>query len=354
MSPAIKIDVPQKAPFLQATLEHTHIRAKVTPNEDASLAYEVLVPKPWAYGSKFGPVGSGPLTERGIGVFAGGAEPGAPVIAVTVMQSPFEIPIDAWARANLAHDGWETVSASWFPGAVGLYFDITATRVVDDKPEVRRTSVRARGNDIFSVNCMCALEHWESMKETFWAAHATFELATPNKNTMEPWLESSSTKEPAFATAHPASWLSEPVAGAPENVSAIDVRLVDAEANQLLGYVQVKAERLPKDAPKPSIETRTNDAIMHLARTGITADPKSLVPLTEQSDPRSVAAEGWIGGFDLLGQAGGEPIALRLGFLDRKGLIFTFTVLSPLAKDDLLISLRTQRTFEITRAKLTC
>ena len=352
MAPPIKVDVPQSAPFVQATVLQTHVRLQVTPNDDAALAYELMVPKNWAMAGEFGPVGSGPLTERGIGIFAGASEPGAPVIAVTVLQSPFEIPIDVWARANLAHDGWEVVSAFWFPGAAGLYFDITGTRVVDDQPEVRRTSVRARGNDVVSVNTMCALERWDAAKENFWVAHSTFEVLQKSADPMEPWLEARVQKQPSFAVAHPASWLSEPVESSPEHVSALDVRLVDASAEHLLGYVQVRAEQLAKDQPAPSLEERKADAILHLARSGITADEGSFVPLTEESDPRSIAVEGWVGGFEFTGQAGGSEVALRVGFLDRKGVAFALTMLGPTAKDDLLVALRTQRAFEITRATL--
>lgn len=353
MPPSIKIDVPQSAPFVQATLLHSHVRMQITPNEDESLAYELMVPKTWAMGKEFGPVGSGPLMERGIGIFAGGIEPGAPVIAVTVMQSPFEIPLDAWARANLAHDGWEVVSAFWFPGAVGLYFDITATRVGDEKTEVRRTSVRARGSDVFSVNCMCGIERYEAAKEYFWVAHATFEVLSSSDDPMELLLEARVTDTaPQFSVAHPASWLVEPVQSPPEGVSALDVRLVDAAAEQLLGYVQVKAEVREKGTPAPVLEERKAEVVLHLSRSGIVAKEDSFEPLTEENDPRAIAVEGWVGGFNFIGEVNGNEVALTAGFVDRGGIAFTFTQLGPLPAADLLGALRCRRVFEITRATL--
>lgn len=353
MPASVKIDVPQSAPFVQATLLQSHARVQITPNDDESLAYELMVPKTWALGKEFGPVGSGPLMERGIGIFAGGLEPRAPVIAVTVMQSPFEIPLDAWARANLAHEGWEVVSAFWFPGAVGLYFDITATRVVADQTEVRRTSVRSRGSDVFSVNCMCGLESYEAAKEYFWVAHATFEVLSRSDAPMEPLLEARvMDSAPEFVVAHPASWLVEPVQSPPEGVSALDVRLVDAAAEQLLGYVQVKAEAREKGAPAPTLEERKSEVVLHLSRSGIIAKEDSFEPLTEENDPRSIAVDGWVGGIDFVGEVNGNQVALTVGFVDRGAVAVTFTLLGPLPSADLLGALRCRRVFEITRATL--
>jgi hypothetical protein len=351
MPPALKIDVPQEAPFVQATLEHSHVRMRIKPNEEAQLAYELAIPKTWAYASSFGPVASGPYAERGIGIFAGGGDAGSPVIAVTVMPSPFEIPIDAWAHANFESEGWQVVSAFWFPGASGLYFDITATRIIEDKPEARRSSVRVRGNDVFSVNCMCALEHWNAVKEIFWVAHATFEVEVPGAETMEPWFAFPQEKPPSFTFAHPASWLSEPVAAAPEGVSARDVRLVDVKVEELLGYLQVKAEQ-HKGAPVPTLEQRKADAFMHMQRSGITPNEVTLQELTKDSDPRSIAVPGWLGGYVLDGENGGSEVSMRLGFVERDEIAFTFMTLGPRLRNNPLVALRTQRVFEIARATL--
>jgi hypothetical protein len=352
MPKTMDIDIPQEAPFVQATLQHSHVRMSVTPNDDAQYAYDLAVPKTWAYASAVGPVGSGPFAERSIGVFASGADPGSPVIAVTVMTSPFEIPIDAWLRAKLTHEGWDVVSAFWFPGASGLYFDITVTRVVDDKAEVRRTTVRARGNDVFSVNCMCGLEHWNAAKENFWVAHATFELAAPGAETMEPWFEFAVNKQPNFVVSHPGSWASEPVTAAPNGVSALDVRLVDAKAEELLGYLQVKGESLERGTPSPALEQRKADALMHMRRSGIAPDESTLRELTQALDPRSLAVEGWVGGYTLAGQIGESEIELRLGFVERDGASLTLMTLCPPLAKNLLVSLRTLRVFEIARATL--
>jgi hypothetical protein len=345
------LDIPQAAPFLQATLEHSHVRASVHPSEDGSLDYDLAVPKSWAFSNKFGPAPTGPLVARALGFFAGGGEPGSPVIATTVTTVPFEIPIDAWARVSFANDGWNVVSAFWFPGANGLYFDITGTRDIDDAPEVRRSTVRVRGSDIFSLNCMCARKHWDHVKEVFWVAHSTFALAKPSDDPMEPCLEVSG-HNPDFKIAQPNSWISEPVESPPEGVSALDIRLLDANAVELLGYVQVKAVRRADGAPEPSLDDRTQHALVNLARSGFTPDKDSQRPLTPEDDARSIAVEGWRGGVMLTGKIAGGDVSVRLGFIDRGNVSVTFSLLSPPVQANPLIALRTLRVWEIARATL--
>jgi hypothetical protein len=348
------LDIPQQAPFLQATLEHSHVRMAVEPNDDAGLAYELLIPKTWAYSREFGPVPTGMLIARGIGFFAGAAEPGSPVIAVTITKVPYEIPIDVWARATFLHEGWEIVAAGWFPGANGLYFDLTGIRVVNDVSEVRRSAVRVRGTDIFTVNCLTARKHWDAVKELFWLAITSFDLAKAGPTRMEPWLEANvaaSADRPGFTVAHPATWLSESVTPTPEAVSALDVRLLDAEAERLLGYLQVKAlRRAPQPAP-PASDALKVEALASVERSGF-ATGAELLPLTEDDDPRSIAVEGWLGGFTADGTIAGGDVSLRLGFVVRGDVVFTFSLLSPRLANNPLNALRAIRVFEIARATL--
>jgi hypothetical protein len=345
------LDVPQSAPFLQATLEHSHVRAVINASEDGAFDYDIVAPKAWAFSSSFGPVADSLLAARGLGFFAGGAEPGSPVIAVTVTTVPFEIPIDAWARASFIHEGWQIASAFWFPGANGLYFDITGVREVDDVAEVRRSTVRARGNDLFSVNCLCARKHWDLVKETFWVAHSTFAVAKPAAGPMEPCVEVSG-HNPDFTVAHPHSWISEPVEAPPAGVSALDIRLLDADAEELLAYIQVKAVQRDEGAAELSFEERIEHALVNLERSGFAPDAASQRPLTEDDDPRSIAVDGWRGGISLAGQIAGGEVDVRLGFVDRGNVAVTFALLSPPLQHNALVALRALRVFEIARATL--
>src|SRR5256885_9760037 len=121
--PDSPIDVPHQAPHVLAKMEDTHVKLRVTPNDDKMLSYSLAVPKTWAYSRQFGPVPGGPLVPQGIGFVTGAATLGAPVVAVTVTNVLFEIPIDTWARLTMAAEGWTVVAAQWFPGPHGLFFD---------------------------------------------------------------------------------------------------------------------------------------------------------------------------------------------------------------------------------------
>src|SRR4029077_9994064 len=132
-------------------------------------------------------VPSGPLQTRGLGFFASEDRDGAPTIALTATAVPYDIPIDAWARWLFECEGWTTLSASWFPGASGLFYDITGTRMFDGLSQVRRSAVSVVGSDILMVNCQCALERWDDAKDDFWIAIATFEPAGKDATRMEPW-----------------------------------------------------------------------------------------------------------------------------------------------------------------------
>lgn len=288
---------------------------------------------------------------RALGFFAETTKPGFGVIAVTVTTVPFEIPIDAWVRATFEDEGWSIVSSFWFPGANGLYFDITGERVVADVLEVRRSSVRVRGGDIFSVNCMCARSLWDHFKESFWVAHATFAVKRASEAPMEPCIQAAA-HNPGFKIAHPNSWLSEPVEAPPEGVSALDVRMVDATATELLAYLQVKAVRHEGGAPAVTFGERIEHAIASLERSGFTRSADSQHVLTEEDDPRSIAIEGWRGGVTLTGEITGGAVNVRIGIVDQSNTTVTFTALSPPLRDEPLIALRTQRVFEIARATL--
>lgn len=347
------LDIPQQAPHVLATLEQTHVVLEVTPNEDARLAYNLAVPRDWAYSEEFGPVPSGLFKTAGLGFFAGSAEPGAPVIAVTVTPVPFEVPIDAWIRLSLATEGWQIVAAGWFPGPNGLFFDITGQRLVDDQLEVRRTSVRVDGSRIFSVNTFCERKHWDAAKEIFWAAHVTFKLLGGGAQTrMELWAKAEASA-PDFELAHPATWSAEPAAADSEegdgDVSGLHVRLLDAQGKTLLAYLQVKAVR--SAAGQLQLAALHEKSLAQLRRGGVVPLPGEQ-PLSADEDPRALGVEGWLGGFSGRARMGDSEVATRLGYVQRAELSFSFALLSPLMADDPLTALRAQRVFEIARATL--
>lgn len=344
------LDVPQLAPNVLANMAVTHANVEVTPNDDRRLAFNLAVPLSWGFSKEFGPVPTGMFETRGLGFFTNSVDPHAPVIAVTLTLVPFEIPIDAWARLQFAAEGWQVVKAGWFPGPNGLFFELTGERVVNDVPEVRRTSVRADGSQIFSVNCLCARDKWDANKELFWVALVTFKLlgATGQKR-MELWV-SAKAEVPDFEVAYPVSWEAEPSPAGTQGVSAVHLRLVDGKRETLLAYLQIKAVAGPEKT-SANLEALHASSLASLRKAGIIAKGKDR-PLTEDEDPRSLGVKDWLGGFTGKAQMGTTEVTTLLGYVHRADVTFYFALLAPLVTDDTLTALRAERAFEIARSTL--
>jgi hypothetical protein len=345
------LDIPFTAPNVLRTMEQTHVCLEITPNDDPRLAYDLAIPREWGYSAEFGPVAHGLFQVHGLGFFTGSMDPHGPVIAVTLTPVPFEVSIDAWARQSITTEGWQIVRAQWFPGPNGLFYDVTAERVINDVAEVRRSSLRNLGSDIITVNCFCARETWEAAKEIFWTAHVTFKLAAARQTRMEVWAEAQAEKSPRFAVAYPLSWSAEEAEGDDPGISGIHLRLTDARGETLLAYVQAK---LTQRAPgvEANLERLRASALAQLSRAGVRVT-SPLTPLSLDEDPRAIAVKGWLGGFRGAGQLGTSEVQLRVGFIDREGHDAAFVMISPLSTDDPLTALRAQRAFEIARATLT-
>jgi hypothetical protein len=346
---APSVDIPLQSQRLLTGLDETHTRLHVTPQDSPALAYELTVPRAWAYSREFGPVVHGLFETRALGFIVADPAPGAPVIAITVTQVPFEIPIDTWAKLTLGSEGFQIIAAEWRPGPRGLFFDVTAWRERGSSLELRRTSVRVDGSRVLSVNCVCALEHWDAAKNTFWLAHLSFKLVSGSGQTrMEPWSKAVS-RGLVFVFAYPRSWSAEPVPMVSEHVSGVDVRLADAEQNRLLAYLQIRAARTPSRMPElAELEAK---AAARLERSGIT-QLGAREAMDATTDPRSAAVDGWLGGSIGSGDLAGAETTVRLGWLEHSGRLLSFVALSPPLSLAPLSALRAQRTFEIARASL--
>jgi len=345
-------DIPYAAPTLVDTIEQTHANLRLTPNDDPKLAYQLGIPKTWAYSKTFGPVVEHLMKPQGLGFFAGSTAPGAPVIAVTVTRCPFEIPVDAWVKLTLASEGYEIVAAKYFPGPHGLFFDATAVRMLEDREEVVRTTARVDGSNIFSVNTVCGRKQWDVAKELFWIAHVSFHLVEGTGETrMEPWKAVYGVN-PDFQTFHPFSWFGEKVKPAWEGISAVDIRLLNAAQTTVLGYLQVKAQRALPDHPPRDLAALRDDSLAKLKKALGYVPSRPFHPLTLADDPRSEVADGWLGGFAGEAKLGDSNAAVRLGYIRRAELTFSLLALSAPVRDDTLAALRTQRAFEIARDTL--
>ena len=348
--PLPHLDIPTAAPHASTTMAKTHARVNVTPNGEADLSYDLLIPKDWAYSKQFGPTVTGLMQTQGLGFFASSVDPDGPVIAATVSTIPFEVPIDSWARVALAQDGWIIIAGRWFPGPYGLIYDVTAVREREQTWQVRRTSVRVRGTQVFSLNCMCSEVHWNLWKETFWVAHLSFELTTKGSSRMEPWMGGIG-EHPPFQFGYPASWTAETKATEEGGTSAVDVRLLNRQGDTLQAYLQVVARHRKPGEAAPILALHEREAYGLLEQAGLQpeAPPRQL---TLAEDPRSEAVPGWLGSLECEGLMQGGRVYTRTGFMDRAGTTFTFTLIGPLLADDALTYLRAQRAFEIARASL--
>jgi hypothetical protein len=350
------LDIPYAAPTLSPIIEQTFANLQVTPNDDPALAYRIGVPAQWALSRHFGPVVEELLIPEGIGFFAGSAEPGAPVVAVTLTRFPFEMPVHAWVRRSLAEQGYSVVAARYFPGPNSVFFDATAIRGSEDLEEVLRTTAHVDGGRVFSVNTLCARRHWDAAKEIFWIAHVSFKLL---KGTGVPKLEAQKyfyAADPEFRLAYPFSWSAEAVKSDWQGVSAVDLRLLDGAGKVVLGYVQVKALRDSSESARLPVAALRDDCLAKLRKSLGYAPSVPFEPLTEQDDPRAEAVDGWLGGFageEKINENGADSdVAVRLGFIRRGGSTFSLIALSAPLRDDTLAAYRTQRTFEIARDTL--
>lgn len=327
------------------------------PNDDPRLAYQIAVPASWSFSKDSGPPPAG-MTPQGLGAFASSSAPGAPRIAVTVMRVPFEIPLDAWVRLSLAHDGYQILAASYFPGPNGLFFDATAARMVGaagaaaDRQEVLRTTVRSDGGNVFSVNTTCDQKDWDAAKDVFWSAHLSFKPSQGSGTSEMEARKFISADNPDFQTSRPASWSGERVKQESKDVSAVDLRLLNPARTVVLGYVQVKAQRASSEGPARDLAALRDDSLARLKRSLGYVPSQPFQPLTLTDDPRSEAVEGWLGGFSGEAKLADNDAAIRLGYVRRGGLTFSLLAISAPVRDDTAAALRTQRAFEIARATL--
>ncbi|HEY4184166.1 MAG TPA: hypothetical protein VGP07_03815, partial [Polyangia bacterium] len=76
------LDVPRMAPHVLATLEQTHVRRRFVPESDASLGYELLVPKDWAFSKPSGSAAADGTVA--LGSVTGPPAIGSPTIVISV------------------------------------------------------------------------------------------------------------------------------------------------------------------------------------------------------------------------------------------------------------------------------
>lgn len=318
---------------------------------DPALGHRLVAPKAWSILQKDLEERPKPFEASTVSIVARSNEPSSPRVTVAVRDVPFEVPVDGLTRHALTGEGWAIERARWLPSPQGAYFDVVALRSIDGTPWVRRTTARAAGGRIFEVNALAQRSAWDAEQDALWASGASFELHHgAGRTRFETWHRYAGGR-PALELAYPESWQAEAVSSAPAQVSAVDLRAVDAAGKALLGYVQVRAATA--DAGQPaSPNERVAAVVQKLEKENVRVDG-AVRRLSDDDDPRSIAVKGWQGTFAAaMKMPDGSAAELRIGLLDRPGLDVRILGLGPSRADDPIASLRVQRAFEIARETL--
>jgi hypothetical protein len=342
-----KLDIPYHAQHVLQQMPETHARFEIEPAHDPTLAFDLVLPRKWVHSTQLGPVPQAVLQESGLCWFTVSLEPGAPSVAVTSTVIPYELPLDSLMQALFQREGFEVVKGSWFPGPLGLFYELTGTLERDGIQFVRRTSARADGARMVCVNSACAVEHWNSYKEIFWVAHVTFSLLkSSGSSQVEPWVRAR-TRGLSFEVAYPQSWSSELVEESSHDDSGIHVRLADIDEDKLYAYLLARAQR------RPQVTTESSAVWLDIALRMLQASGLEQLGgparLSDEEDPRSIAVEGWRGGYYGVGRIRDAELYWRVGFVVQRDVLTTFVLYSPKKSDDLHVALRAQRAFEILR-----
>jgi hypothetical protein len=342
-----KIDVPMKAPDVLANMAQTHANIEVESDEDASLNFSVALPKSWIQRKAPASFRQALFRARALATFAPEPQNGRAVAVVASVASiTHEIPLDVWSRATFEHEGFQIVDAHWFPGPNGLFFDITGRRTEPTGEIVRRSSVRQDGARLFLLTAISPIDQWDEVKNNIWAAHVTFELLKARGGTAEE-RRTIIARDPGFRVEYPESWEAEVGKSRDRGVSGVHIRLPTPDNTDLVAYLFVRAAA----AADGGVDALVEKALQVAAKAAVHVQAKP-VRLSDEEDPRSLAVEGWLGGYSVPARMGTADIILKLGFVRREGLDFTFLLCSPQPSVDLLNALRAQRTLEIARASL--
>jgi hypothetical protein len=341
------LDIPELKSELVADLDKTSVLVDVDSPLPA-LSHRLMAPKGWS-AQRIDSEGTGrPFEARTASVIVRDASPDAPSVTVAVREAPFEVPVDGLLRHVFAGEGWAVERASWVPGEAGLHFDVTGVKAKDGVPWVRRTTARAAGGRIFEVDSLSKRSDWDANKTPFLIAGATFELHEGADQTrLEPWQRVEA-KSPGFELAYPKSWQAEAAPSSAKNVSAVNLRLLGAKDEVLLGYLQVRVERAPDKTSSP-IGDRLAKAVEKLEHQNVVLEGQPR-RLTEDEDPRAIVVNGWLGTFVAPAKMpDGSAADVRFGFLERHPIRLQVVKISPTLADDPIAALRAQRAFEIAR-----
>ena len=325
-------------------IEDTHDRVEVTPFGNRTLGYRVLLPKNWGAETDVGEQHTGVGLPVRIGLFADHPGEDGALVDVSYTVFPMEVGLWDWVRFHARRSNVRLARCEPMEFATGPGVDAGGYYGPEDALRVVRLTAFIDAGRIFTVMAMVPAAGYPArMRDVAFATHG-FALTAPTRQMfLEQWLDAESTEEPVFHVGHPASWTSRAVTAGIHGRSGLDIVL--ARDKSLMGYVRVKAldTSLVRD-PSPADKRRT--ATEELSEAGVVQH----TAWAPDDDPTLPWIEGFVGSWQARGRLGETDVALRLGEVERHGLVFLVSQVGVREEDDAILWMRTRRAYGIALA----
>ena len=323
-------------------IKDTHNRIEITPFDDQSLAFSIVLPKDWKFEENLGEqiVDIGRLVT--LGVFGPQIGPNSPVVQVSFSPIPFEICVLEWIRFQAENAGVELEYAEYCEFSFGAGVDAGGFVGSGKDRHVVRISGFADSGRVFLAMAMIKESQYTANKNDMAIATHSCRLVRPaGHSVLEQRLSIASTN-PATIVAYPVSWQPSVVEKSIAGKYGLDLKL--ASEDSLLAYMRVKAQDI-SIFPAGDLSSQLETVVEELAEANVTPTSKwTPRPTPVSEDIRNVCvAEG---------QMRGEPIEIRYGEVQRNGLAFAVTLISVTRQENPLLWMRSTSAFEMVIASV--
>ncbi len=336
---------PLADPSLLDGLDKTHQLVQITPFEDPSLAYAVILPKNWVMvedmGEQLG--GIGRMVRIGLfGERASGAEPA--IVQVSFRRMPFAIDVWDWIRYQSERTGVQLTYGQYCDFAGGPGVDVGGYVGEGPQQHIVRARAQSESARIFVVMGMASAQRYEEEKRDIAIATHSFKLLHPGGSPLlERILTMTLPGEPAFAVSYPASWEPTPVPAKKPGKSGLDLSLTHED--ETVGYVRVKVVDTAVGEAGADREL-LNTASFELQEAGIRFQTTWM---HDEDEPLRVLDD--LGGkFIAGGELRGKNLELRCGYADREGVRFVVTMVGARRAESPLLWMRTKYAYKIALA----
>jgi len=313
-------------------------------------AYQLLVPKGWSAETNFPTRIDVPLEPLPLGLFLPPDADGSVLISLSGCRMGMEVNLEDWIDHLLAREGRSAEDGEWIRTPLGLCWDCGTVSGTAPRREFSRIMAWASSGRLFFLTGRCVESEWTTWQDAFLAAGITLQLTAPEERAadmLEGWSEWESPDDPAFGFAYPQSWLAEPVAGTPDGIGAVDLRLVDEEGAELLGYLRIKATDLKK---KPGVTAAKllSQAISEVGQAGIRVGEEDFVKssATDYANLKPGHEGTWITQVE----RDGKRLEVRVGVRRHPEMAFTVTLIGSAQDDQPYLWMRAKRAFEIVES----